>query len=135
MFNKFLKVLRLNVIFTRVILLSFLVICSVPNKIFSITFWSSWTMKCFKPCLPGAVCICYDKWIFSNRSIHAVRWKTSTKLFVLSSSSIFLKASIWKLIIPLDIFYTPSKRLLKFFLTFFVFLLQCNLQHQNWVHF
>ena len=80
MFNKFLKVLRLNVIFTRVILLSFLVICSVPNKIFSITFWSSWTMKCFKPCLPGAVCICYDKWIFSNRSIHAVPWKNIHKV-------------------------------------------------------
>ena len=45
--NKFLQALRLNLIFTSVILLSVLVICSVPNKVFSITFLSSWIIKAF----------------------------------------------------------------------------------------
>ena len=51
--DKFLQALRLNLIFTRVILLSILVICSVPNKIFSITFLSSWIIKAFKPSRPN----------------------------------------------------------------------------------
>ena len=48
-FVKFLQALRLNLIFTRVILLLVWVICSVPNKIFSITFLSPWIVKFFKP--------------------------------------------------------------------------------------
>ena len=46
---KFLQAWRLNLIFTRVILLSVLVIWSIPNKIFYITFQSSWIIKFFKP--------------------------------------------------------------------------------------
>ena len=44
---KFLQGLRLNIIFTRVFLLSVLVICSVPNKTFL-----SWIIKFFKPSSP-----------------------------------------------------------------------------------
>ena len=50
--DKSLQALILNITFTRVILLSVLVICSVPNKVFSITFLSSWIIKCFKPSRP-----------------------------------------------------------------------------------
>ena len=49
---KLLKALRLNLIFTRVILPSVLVNCSVQNKIFSIHFLSSWIIKFFKPSSP-----------------------------------------------------------------------------------
>ena len=43
---------RLNLILKRVILLSVLAIFSVPNKIFSMTFLSSYMIKCFKPSTP-----------------------------------------------------------------------------------
>ena len=51
--DKFFQALRLNLIFTRAVLWSVLVIRSVPNKIFSITFLSSWIIKCFKPSRPN----------------------------------------------------------------------------------
>ena len=47
--DQFLEAWRSNLISTRIILLPILVICSVPNKIFSITFLSSWIVKIFKP--------------------------------------------------------------------------------------
>ena len=56
--DKFLQAIRLNLIFTRVILLSALVFCSVPNKIFSITFLLSWIIKAFKPTRPLNCCFC-----------------------------------------------------------------------------
>ena len=57
-FDKFLQAIRLNLIFTRVILLSVLVFCSVPNKIFSITLLLSWIIKAFKPSRPLNCCFC-----------------------------------------------------------------------------
>ena len=51
--DKFLQALRLNLIFTRVVLLLVLVICSVPSKVFSITFLSSWIINAFKPSRPS----------------------------------------------------------------------------------
>ena len=50
--DKFLQASRLNLIYTSVILLSVLVIRSVSNNFFSITFLSSWIIKCFKPSRP-----------------------------------------------------------------------------------
>ena len=46
--DKFLQALRLNLVLKRVILLSVLVIFSVPNKVFSITFLSPCMIKCLK---------------------------------------------------------------------------------------
>ena len=87
--DKFLQAFRLNLISKRVILLSVLVICSAPNKIFSITFlrpvWWNFLghqdqqnrrRKCqfwfnIKYATPMStaffrpVSVSYDKWIFS----------------------------------------------------------------------
>ena len=51
--DKFLQASRLNLIFTRVILLLVLVICSFLKRIFSITFMLSWTIKAFRPSRPN----------------------------------------------------------------------------------
>ena len=51
--DKFLQAFKLNLIFTRVILLSVLVNCSVLISIFSITFLSSCIVKLFRPLTPN----------------------------------------------------------------------------------
>ena len=50
--DRFLQAFRLKRILQRVILLSVLVIFSVPNSIFSTISRSSFMMKCFKPSKP-----------------------------------------------------------------------------------